>query len=238
MQQTCHVCGGELPAGSGESPFCPQCGTPQLRLGLENQSVETGGDPPLAADGTPSTGALPPPPPRQIDWKMAIRYAAMVAAIGSVLSVAAIRVDLLSPVSFVWIMSASLITLGLYQRRLPAARIDVGVGARIGVMVGLCLAIGLGVGMAGWGVVSRFGLHTMGSFDAALTNTIAQGQRSSAQWMATPLPPDVTAFEQTPEFHAGYVLASFAMGSALLLMVSTVGGAFAGLLRRQRGRPA
>ena len=79
MHEFCHRCGGELPAGSGESPFCPHCGTPQLFLALENQSVETGGEP---ADGTASTGTLPPPRPQQVDWKTAIRSAALVAGIG------------------------------------------------------------------------------------------------------------------------------------------------------------
>jgi hypothetical protein len=230
MQEVCHVCGGELPAGRGESPFCPHCGTPQLFLAIENQSVETGGDPPLAEDGTASTGALPPPLPQQVEWKTAIRCAALVAGIGSVLSLAAMRVDQLSPVSFVWIMSASLITLGLYQRRLPTAWIDVRVGARIGVVVGLCLAIGLGAVVAGWGVVSRFGLHTMGSFDTQMAAQMQMAIRRST----TPIPPQVQGLALSPEFRAAMMLALFAFVSACLLVMSTVGGAFAGLLRTWR----
>jgi hypothetical protein len=113
MPEFCHRCGGELPSGSGESPFCPHCGTPQLFLAMENQSVETGGEPVVGPDGKVSTGTLPPPRPEQVEWKTAIRCAALVAGIGSVLSLAALRVDVLSPVSFLWIMSASLITMAL-----------------------------------------------------------------------------------------------------------------------------
>jgi len=230
MQQLCHACGGELPAGRGESPFCPHCGTPQLFLAIENQSVETGGEPDVAADGAASTGALPPPLPQQIEWKTAIRCAAAVAGIGSLLSLAAMRIDQLSPVSFVWIMSASLITLGLYQRRLPTAWIDVRVGARIGVVVGLCLAIGLGAVVAGWGVVSRFGLHTMGSFDAAMATQMQEAVRRST----TPIPPQVQLLALSQEFRAAMMLALFAFVSACLLVMSAVGGAFAGLLRTRR----
>src|SRR6185503_18546561 len=99
----------------GESPFCPHCGTPQLFLALENQSVETGGE--IAGPGStgPSTGALPPPRPQQVDWKTAIGCAAMVAAIGSALTLLSIRVDLLKPMSILWFLFGSLITLGLYQ---------------------------------------------------------------------------------------------------------------------------
>src|ERR1035441_43208 len=168
MQESCHRCGGELPLGSGESPFCPHCGTPQLFLSMENQSVETGGEPAVGADGAPSTGTLPPPRPQQVEWKTAIRCAAVVAGIGSVLSLAAMRVDMLSPVSFLWIMSASLITLGLYQKRRPAAWIDVQVGARIGLVVGMCLAVGLGAAVACAGLVGRYWLHSMGNLDSQM----------------------------------------------------------------------
>lgn len=239
MQEYCHRCGEELPAGNRESPFCPNCGSPQLFLSLENQSAETGGEqPPSGGVGSATTGMLPPPSPRQVEWKTAIRCAAAVAGIGAVLSLGSIRVMVLSPVSFLWVMSASLITMGLYQKQRPAAWMDMRIGARIGVVVGLFLALGLSLAVAGWGVVERFGLHSMGNFDQQLAATITEGQRLSQQLTAAPTPPEIVAFERTPEFHAGYVLAEFAMASAFLLVLSTVGGAFAGLLRMRRGPAA
>ena len=60
-------------------------------------------------------------------------------------------------------------------------------------------------------------------------------QRAAAQ--STPVPAEMVAFLRTPEFRAGVMLAWFAMGSAFLLLLSTLGGAFAGLLRMRR-RPA
>jgi hypothetical protein len=235
MQETCHRCGGELPAGSGESPFCPHCGTPQLFLAIENQSVETGGEPAIGEDGAASTGKLPPPLPRQVEWKTAIQCAAAVAGIGALLSLAAApewKISaLLSPLSFVWIVFASLITLGLYQRRRPAAWMDVKVGAHIGVVVGICLALELGVVMAAWGLIERFVLHSMGSFDAQMT---AQLQKAIQQ-SATPVPAQMMGFVQSPEFRAGMMLGGFALLSACLLVLSALGGAFAGLMRMRRG---
>lgn len=233
MQEFCHRCGGELPAGSGESPFCPQCGAPQLSLALENQSVETGGEPAGAAEGAASTtGALPAAGARKVEWKTAIRCAAAVAGVGAVLSVGAIRVDLLSPVSFLWIMCASLITLGFYQRRRPAAWMDVRVGARIGVVVGVCLALEVGTAMAGAGLVARFGLHAMGGFDAQMA---AQVQKA-VQQSSTPIPAEMVGFLGSPEFRGGMILAGFAFLSAGLVVMSTLGGAFAGLLGQLRMR--
>jgi hypothetical protein len=237
MPVFCHKCGEELPSGSGESPFCPHCGSPQLYLSLENQSVETGGEPGVDAAGAPTTGKLPPPRPRQVDWKTAIRCVAAVAGVGALLSLGSMRVAVLSPVSFVWILSASMITMALYQNRRPKAWMDVRVGARIGVVVGICLAVGLGAAMASWGVIARFGLHSMGSFDQQMTDQMLQVQKAIQQkavQQATPVPAEMMGLIASPEFRAGIMLATFAMVSVFLLALSTLGGAFAGLLRMRR----
>ena len=230
MQEFCHRCGGELPEKSGESPFCPQCGTPQLSLALENQSAQTSGEAAEAGPGATSKVAIPPPSPRQVEWKTAIRCAAAVAGVGAVLSAGAIRVEVLSSVSFLWIMSASLITLGFYQKRRPAAWMDVRVGARIGVVVGVCLALELGIALAGAGLVARFGMHAMGNFDAQMT---AQVQKA-VQQSSTPVPAAMVEFLGSPEFRGGMVLAGIAFLCVGLVVLSTLLGAFHGLLRMRR----
>jgi hypothetical protein len=239
MQETCHRCGGELAAAGGESPFCPHCGAPQLTLSLENQSVETGGESGAAAASATgeTTNAEAPPRPRQVEWKTAIRGAALVAGVGSVLSLAAIKFSLLSTLSLMWIVSASLITLGLYQKRRPAAWMDVRVGARIGLVVGVCLALGLGISAAGWGMVARFGTHTMGSFDAQMAAIMAQVLRTIQQKsveQSTPVPAWIPGLLGSPEFHAGYVLFCCAFAAICLTALSTLGGALSGLLRTRR----
>jgi hypothetical protein len=174
-----------------------------------------------------------------VEWTTAIRCAVGVAAVASALSLVALRVEVLSPVSLVWIMSASLITLGFYQKRRPAAQMDVKVGARIGVVVGVCLALELGVAMAGAGLVRRFVLHSMGDFDAqmgAQLELVVKTVQQQAAQQATPMPPDLVRLITSPESRAWLMLAEFAFVSAGLLVLSTLGGAFAGLLRMRRGQ--
>ena len=241
MPVNCHRCGEALPEGGGESAFCPHCGSPQLYLSLEYQSVETGGEPQLDASGQPTTGTLPPPRPQQVEWKTAIRCAGLVAAIGSVLTLVSLRVDALSVVSVLWVMSASLITLGLYQRRRPKAWMDVRVGAHIGLMVGLCLAVGIGIAVAGWGLVARFALHQMGNFDAQMAAVAVQMQKTVQQQAAEQsrtVPAEMVRFIASPEYRAGIMLSMFGLGSAFLLGMSTLFGAFAGLLQMRRGAAA
>lgn len=110
---------------------------------------------------------------------------------------------------------------------------DVRVGARIGVVVGLCLALELGIAMAGAGLVERFGMHAMGSFDAQMT---AQVQKA-VQQSSTPVPAAMIGFLQSPEFRGGMMLAGIAFLSAGLVVLSVLFGAFHGLLRMRR-RPA
>jgi hypothetical protein len=231
MQEFCHRCAGELPEGHDESPFCPHCGTPQLFLALENQSVETGGEPSVAPDGTPSTGRTPPPRPQEVEWKTAIRCAFLVACIGSALSLGSMRVDVLAPVSLMWIVFASLITLGIYQKRRPTAWMDARVGIRIGLVVGVCMALGLGTVAAGSGLVARYGLHNIGTFDSAMSSQLQEAIRRST----TPVPPDMLGLIKSPEFRAGMMVGLFAFLSACLLLMSALGGALGGMLKMRRG---
>ncbi|MBB5342099.1 TFIIB-type zinc ribbon-containing protein [Tunturibacter empetritectus] len=224
MHEYCHRCGGELSASVGDSPFCPHCGSPQIYLqDYEEQSNGAEGD---------TTGAMPPPRPQQVEWKTAIRCALLVAVVAAVLSVLSARVQLVSPLTWLWTISGSMITLALYQKRKPLAWMDAGIGARIGVVVGLALVSCLAVAMAGAGLVARFGLHNMAGFDAELTQALhAQVEKAAA---TTPEPPDVVRFLYSPEVRAGIMLAGFAMVSGVLLVLSTVGGALGGFMRMRR----
>ncbi|MEO6983407.1 MAG: hypothetical protein ABI072_09870 [Edaphobacter sp.] len=224
MHVSCHRCGGDLPAGGDVSPFCPHCGSPQIYLQEYEQQT--------SASETDTTGALPPPRPRQVEWKTAIRCAALVAGIAGLLSIVSARVEAVGALSWLWTISGSLITLALYQRRRPQAWMDAGIGARIGLVVGLALMVCLAVAMAGAGLVARYGLHSMATFDAQLTQQLhTQIEKAAA---TNPESPEVMQFFTTPEFRAGLMLAGFAMVSGFLVVLSTVGGAVGGLLRTRR----
>lgn len=177
---------------------------------------------------------MPPPRPQMIVWKTAIRCALLVTGIGSALCLGSMRIDLLAPVSLMWIVSASLTTLALYQKRRPAAWMDVQIGMRIGLVVGICLALGLGAVAAGSGLVARFGLHSMGTFDSAMTAQLQEAIRRST----APIPAATLGFVQSQEFRAGMMLGLFAFLSACLLFMSALGGALGGLLKMRRGSVA
>jgi hypothetical protein len=224
MHEFCHRCGGELSNGAGTSPFCPHCGAPQIYLVDHEQPTE------VIESNT--TGTVPPPPPRQVEWKTAIRCALLVAGVAAALSLVAARFELVSPLSSLWTVSGSLITLALYQWRRPKAWMDAGIGARIGVMVGVVLVGCLAVAMAAGGLVARYLLHNMAGFDAQVTQQLhVQIEHALA---ANPEAKSVQGYLYSPEFRTGMILTGFAMVSGILLVLSAVGGAVGGFLRTRR----
>lgn len=224
MHEFCHRCGGEISDGDRSTPFCQHCGAPQIYLVDHEQPVDSG--------EANTTGAAPPPSPRQVEWKTAIRCALLVAGIAAALSLVAARFEAVSPLSWLWTVSGSLITLGLYQRRRPKAWMDAGIGARIGVVVGVILVGCLAVAMAAGGLVARYLLHNMAGFDAQLTQQLhLQIDHALA---TNPDAKSIRGFLYSPEFRAAMMLAGFAMVSGILLVLSTVGGAVAGFLRTRR----
>jgi hypothetical protein len=236
MRETCHRCGGELSesnasASESRSPFCPHCGAPQLLLSDYTEPLSTGAE---QASGA-STGALPPPRPNQTDWRLAIQIAALVAAVGAGLSLLAARLPNTSPLSTIWVISASLTTLAMYQRRRPLATMNAGVGAKIGILVGLALVLFLGAALSGGMAVARYRLHSLAGFDADMAKMF---KVQLDQLAATrPVPPDSVALINSPEFRAAVMLTGFGFALGGVFLISIFGGALGGLLRTRRFNP-
>jgi hypothetical protein len=81
-------------------------------------------------------------------------------------------------------------------------------------------------------LVARYGLHSLGGFDAEMTQMLQLAYDKTVAM--NPLPPEVQRLWFTPEFRAGYLLAMFGVMSGILLVMSTVGGAVGGFMRMRR----
>jgi hypothetical protein len=170
-----------------------------------------------------------------VEWKAAIQCAVLVAGIAAVLSLASGRVLFLGLLSWLWMISGSIITLALYQRRRPLAWMDAGVGARIGLVVGLALVVFLAVTWGVAGLVARYVLHNLGTLDAQWTEALrVQLEKSAA---IAQQPPESMKFMLSPEYRAGVMLAMLGLVSGGLLLLSTVGGAVGGFMRMRRKLP-
>ena len=223
MRLTCHRCGGDLP-GDDLRGFCPTCGAPQLRFGTE----ATG-----ESDEAESTGTMPPPRPREIEWPLAMRCAAAVAAGSAALFALAFAVPGFSLPSLVLLLSASFLTVGLYRRRSPASLMTAGVGARLGLSTGVLLTAGLAVVLCAALLLARFRTHSMGAFDAqwhAQVHDLLERTKATS-----PVPPEAEQQMGSPEFRAGSMLGGLLLLGGFLVAVSAGSGAFAGSIA-VRGR--
>jgi len=228
MDTSCHRCGGELPLGGGTACFCPHCGAPQLYL--REHLLE---DLPVAAE---TTGTLPPPDARRVDWQPAIRAAIFVALVAPALCLLSSVLGVFSIVGFLWILSGPIIAIGLYHKQRPTAYMDAATGARIGIVVGLLMASVLSLTIALSGIVGRFALHEMSAYDSDMATKwpdqvnrlIAQAAQANP---SNPIPPSLVPLMLSPEFRAAMGLFGFGVLCVMLLAVSTLGGAFAGLMR-------
>jgi hypothetical protein len=100
------------------------------------------------------------------------------------------------------------------------------------VVVGLALVACLGLAAGIWGLVARYGLHSLAAFDASFTQEWhAQFEKAAAM---TPQPADAQRFWYSPEVRAGMMLLGFGVMSGILLVLSTVGGAVGGFMRTRR----
>ena len=226
MRLTCHRCGGDLP-GDDVRGFCPTCGAPQLRFGTESGGESETGE---------STGALPPPRPREINWPLAMRCATIVAFGTAVVFAAAFLLPYLGLPSLLLLFGASFLTVGLYRRRSPEAMMTARIGAKLGLSTGVLLMAGLAIALSMMLMLARFRSHTMSNFDAQWSSQVEDLlERTRA---TSPVPAEAERQMQTPEFRAGSMLAGLGMLGGFLLVISASSGAFAGSIAvRQRAKP-
>jgi hypothetical protein len=224
MHTECYRCRADLDEADN-AQCCPHCGAPQLRL---SSSISAEGD------ELSTTGELPPPKPRLLDWRVALRGCVSLSAIGLVLFVLASYLPSLTFASLLWVVCSPFLATMLYQKRVPDRLMSGGVGARIGLTVGLLTAASLGAALSAVGLIARYALHSMGAFDQEVAQKMQEQIQRSAS--ANPLPADVLQQMMSPEFRTGVLLFALFMLVSCVVFFSTLGGAFAGMLSRERRR--
>ena len=186
-----------------------------------------------------TTGKLPPPRPQLVDWAAAVRAALPVAAGSGILAVAGLVQPVAAFLSTLCVLCGSSVVLAIYRARRPLARIDGRVGLRVGLLTGLMIVTAIGLSLSVTGLVERFALHGMASFDAAITQTFAAVRSQAVDTMkAQDQPASVQqkalGFVGSPEVQAGFVLAYLTMLAGFVVVLTTVGGGAAGLFQTRR----
>ncbi|MHB1022433.1 MAG: zinc ribbon domain-containing protein [Acidobacteriaceae bacterium] len=234
MDLHCHRCGTLL---SPASPFCPQCGAPQLYC-PSYESAElipgsSGDEAGFTAHGRSLAASV-----HVVDWRAVVNISLVVAAIAGGLCILAFVVPPLSIACFFWVISCSLITIRLYQRKVTPMTLDAGMGARIGMIAGLLTAFSTMTVNAITMVIQRYALHMGATFDAQLTASIHQAMTRAAENNPDVQIQSFLSFWLSPEGRAGLVLATAAMLVAGIVVLAVVSGALAAKMFPARRRPA
>lgn len=223
MEITCSRCHQAVPA---ESCFCPACGLPQLVYSSEDTggAVQAERGIEVVRDGN------------SVEWKSALRAAAMLAIPAGLLSCGFSPVGLLG---LFWMAAAAALAVNVYVRRQHSFWITTGAGARIGLVTGLIagwLAFGA-TGIAFFGM--RFWLHQGGGFDQMWQAMVNQSLQQQVQAMSA----DVQALNEfrslllSPEGRAGLMLTGMLFLELALMGFAAAGGALGARLMARSRRP-
>ena len=231
MYRNCHRCQAELvPHDDGALIFCTQCGAAQVQLSEELREQSEANL--LVADG--ATGAdAHGREVRSVVWQTALRCVGAAGVVTALLALGSTALPALILLAWLWAVVSPVVVIGVFQVRSPETPMTAGLGARIGLLTGLMVALVLSVVNAVTLAAMRHA-HAMGEFDAKMAGMI---ERMRVQVVAQPGAPALPLVQAmtAPEFHAGMLLGGLALGVGFLLVITTVGGAFAGFVR-SRGR--
>jgi hypothetical protein len=118
VEHPCHQCNTAIEEGT---PFCPQCGAPQIRVpGIESE----------ADIGTVTAPAAIFRSPKAVEWSHGLPAAALAGLISAILMI--IPLGGLG----VGMLAGGTLAVMLYRRRLPLAHPSAAMGARLGAASG------------------------------------------------------------------------------------------------------
>jgi hypothetical protein len=224
-QNLCHRCSSPLPEGA---LFCVECGSPQLVL------TETDAQRIADERAAPATGGTTLPRASamgRIRWRPALRIVAGVAmTVGMFMGLGA-AIPGFGLAAWLLIVAAPMLALNLYQRRVPGAFMDAGIGARIGMALGLFMGFAVVAADSIAQVLYRYPLHNSAKMDEQI-NALLQKMATYPAFVANPAgTAQFLHIYQTPDGRAAMALAGGAFLACILLGYCVLSGALRGWMR-------
>ena len=185
----------------------------------------------------PSAEPIPQPtaPSNAIIWRGAIQTAGLAGAAAGALTLISFALPPVSVLSFMWLISAPIVVLGVYTSRFRKTLITTGFGARLGLLTGLAILVATTTLNTIALVLERFVFHSTAEIDSQIANVFTQ-MHTSITAQAGPATKAALDMITIPEFRAGLLLTSISIGLTFYLAFSATAGAFAGYLRSRAPR--
>lgn len=215
MEQPCYKCGASVEDGT---PFCGRCNAPQIRVS---------GPEPLAAPAATPEGTIeqytshPSPPPSALEWPQAW-FCAGIALLAGIFIIA------VSKSTGLGMLAAGFLSVVLYHRRCPAARVTPGMGARLGAFAGALGFAAVAVTLALW-TAFRSGKEIHDAFLSYMQQNAAQSSDPRVQ--------QVLVLFNTPEGFTFIMIFSLIVTLVAFMIFASVGGAIGAYLLHRKERP-
>ena len=219
MEHSCYKCGVTLEEGVA---FCPQCNAPQIRVAGAERLEQAGTSTEVASEMAIPGQAVSHADPNVIQWAQALPSSGLAGLIAAIL--------MLIPLGGLGLgmLAAGVLCVLLYRRRVPAANLTPGMGARLGAVSG---TMGFGV-FAIFTAIEVLVFHNGGELRAALLQAVQQ----SATRSSDPQAQQVLDYLKSPPGLALIMALGLMVMFAAFLIFSSLGGAIGAALLRRRNR--
>jgi hypothetical protein len=199
--------------------FCPNCGSPQLRLEPNEEMEGTASSREYAAEALEAKGT---------SWKHAISAAAIVGLPMGLLSSSVLS---LATGSFLWLVGGAMAAVALYQRRSNYSLLNLRTGLRIGMVAGVVAAFFATACNAGLILFQRHALHMSKAIDDSMDGNIKAMVEQMGGRMAQTTPEaqaQIQAYFRfllSPDGKAFLGLTSAATAAVGMILFAALGGA-------------
>lgn len=206
MDHPCHRCGAPVPENT---PFCSQCGAPQIRVSVNREDGPAGSGPPIPMATAPASS--------RVMWGLAFPRALLAGVLGTIILI--IFQFLLPPLLVLLLLVPFTGAMAVWFYRARDAELNGGKGFRIGMVAGFMLFI-VNVLLAALAfLVDR--ARALDQIKKQFQEAAARNTDPNAQQM-------LRNMVDRPEALLGFLVVAGVISFVLFVLFCGIGGAIAG----------
>ena len=206
MDHPCHRCGGPV---SENTPFCSQCGAPQIRVSVNREDEPAVATPPIPVASAPASS--------RVQWGLAFPRALLAGVLGTIILI--IFQFLLPPLLVLLLLVPFTGAMAVWFYRARDPELNGGKGFRIGMVAGFMLFV-VNVVLAGLAFLVDRG-RALEQIKKQFQEAAARNTDPNAQQM-------LRNMVDRPEALIGFLVVAGVISFVLFVLFCGIGGAIAG----------
>ena len=206
MDHPCHRCGAPV---SENTPFCSQCGAPQIRVSVNREDEPAVATPPIPVASAPASS--------RVQWGLAFPRALLAGVLGTIILI--IFQFLLPPLLVLLLLVPFTGAMAVWFYRARDPELNGGKGFRIGMVAGFMLFV-VNVVLAGLAFLVDRG-RALDQIKKQFQEAAARNTDPNAQQM-------LRNMVDRPEALIGFLVVAGVISFVLFVLFCGIGGAIAG----------